>query len=62
MEEKGFAEYVALSYTVKCERGEVDTYKICSFGISVTGADGVIAKGANVNIGSDEPAQRRPNI
>ena len=56
MEEKGFAEYVTLSYTVKCERDEVDTYKIGSFSISVTGADCVIAKGANVNIGSDEPS------
>lgn len=56
MEEKGFAEYVALSYTVKCEKGEVDTYSVGSYNISVTGADGVIAKGTGINIGANEPS------
>lgn len=28
MEEKGFAEYVALYYTVKCERDEVEPIKL----------------------------------
>lgn len=49
--EKGYVEYVALTYTVKCTKGEVDTYYFRNTNFSVTGADGVIANGSSINSG-----------
>lgn len=55
MPEKGFAEYVALTYTVKCVKGEVDNYNFENSHLSVTGSDGVIATGSSINDGPVTP-------
>ena len=55
MSEKGFAEYVALTYTVKCVKGEVDNYNFENSHLSVTGSDGVIATGSSINDGPVTP-------
>lgn len=50
--DKNFAEYVALTYTVKCTKGVIDTYSYTDNYFSVTGADGLVAESSSLNTGA----------